>query len=152
MCFDQYFQKYWTQFNTHLLRQERIWREENDITIKRLDPIIKALYAANSGKYATSKANNFMALDEFTHLIEKSQCTSETFGIAQITPCFQLSMMTYVDELNSSKFMNMTMTEFYEAICRVADRVPNGQLPNFYPIHTSVSPWGLDKKIESLII
>lgn len=44
------------------------------------------------------------------------------------------------------------MTEFYEAICRVADKMPNENLPNFYPIHKSVSPFYLDKKIESLII
>jgi hypothetical protein len=46
----------------------------------------------------------------------------------------------------------MTITEFYEAICRVADKIPKENLPNFYPIHYSASPFGLDKKIESLVI
>lgn len=44
------------------------------------------------------------------------------------------------------------MPEFYEAICRVADKMPNENLPDFYPVHKSVSPFYLDKKIESLII
>ena len=44
------------------------------------------------------------------------------------------------------------MIEFYEAICRVADKTPKENLQNFYPIHKSVSPFYLDKKIESLII
>ena len=48
--------------------------------------------------------------------------------------------------------MNMNMIEFYEAICRVADNTPKENLQNFYPIHKSVSPFYLDKKIESLII
>ena len=60
-------------------------------------------------------------------------------------------MMTQVDELNQSKHMNMTITEFYEAICRVADKIPNENLPDYYPMHKSVSPFNLDKKIESLL-
>ena len=48
--------------------------------------------------------------------------------------------------------MNMSIVEFYEAICRVADKIPKENLENFYPIHKSVSPFYLDKKIESLII
>lgn len=48
--------------------------------------------------------------------------------------------------------MNMTIIEFYEALCRVADKIPKENLPNFYPIHKSVSPYFIDKKIESLVI
>jgi hypothetical protein len=47
------------------MRLEKIWREENDIVLKRLDPIIKALFSAHSGKYSNSKTNQFMAIDEF---------------------------------------------------------------------------------------
>jgi len=61
-------------------------------------------------------------------------------------------MMTQVDELTKHKFMEMSMTEFYEAICRVADKIPKENMPNYYPIHKSVSPFYIDKKIESLII
>jgi hypothetical protein len=61
-------------------------------------------------------------------------------------------MMTQVDELTSPRFINMTIVEFYEAICRVADKVPNDNLPNFYPVHKSKSPFNLDKKIESLLV
>jgi hypothetical protein len=61
-------------------------------------------------------------------------------------------MMTQTDELTKSRFMDMSLTELYEAICRVADKVPNENMPNFYPIHKSVSPFLLDKKIESLVI
>ena len=46
----------------------------------------------------------------------------------------------------------MSMTELYEAICRVADKIPNENLPDYYPVHKSVSPFYLDKKIESLLI
>lgn len=57
-----------------------------------------------------------------------------------------------MDELNSSRFICMSIVEFYEALCRVADRVPKENLTNYYPVHKSVSPFYLDKKIESLVI
>jgi hypothetical protein len=62
------------------MRLEKIWREENDIVLKRLDPIIKALFSAHSGKYSNSKTNQFMAIDEFCQLMEKANCYSDTFG------------------------------------------------------------------------
>ncbi len=54
--------------------------------------------------------------------------------------------------MTSPRFINMTIVEFYEAICRVADKVPNDNLPNFFPVHKSKSPFNLDKKIESLLV
>jgi len=61
-------------------------------------------------------------------------------------------MMTQVDELDKSRFMEMCLVEFIEALVRVADKVPKENLTDYYPIHVSVSPWYLDKKIESLVI
>jgi len=61
-------------------------------------------------------------------------------------------MMTQVDELEKDRFISMHIVEFYEALCRVADRIPDENLQDYYPIHKSVSPFNLDKKIESLII
>ena len=37
-------------------------------------------------------------------------------------------------------------------MCRVADKLPDENLQDYYPVHKSVSPFNLDKKIESLII
>ncbi len=54
--------------------------------------------------------------------------------------------------MTKHRFMEMSLTEFYEAICRVADKIPKENMPNYYPVHKSVSPFHLDKKIESLII
>lgn len=81
-AFEQYYIPAWKGYSSHILRQERIWREENDVTLKRLEPILKALYTANSGKYSNSKSNQFMAIDEFTALIEMANCLSDQFGMA----------------------------------------------------------------------
>ena len=67
-------------------------------------------------------------------------------------PLFNLSMMTQVDELEKDRFMSMKMVEFYEALCRVADKIPDENLKDYYLIHKSVSPFSLDKKLESLIV
>lgn len=68
--FEEHFKPNWAQYCNHRIRRERIWREENDITLKRLMKIIEALYANNSGKYSVSKRDTFMCLEEFCGLIE----------------------------------------------------------------------------------
>jgi hypothetical protein len=67
-------------------------------------------------------------------------------------PLYSLAMMTQVDELEKDRFISMSIVEFYEALCRVADKIPNENLVDYHPIHKSVSPFNLDKKLESLII
>ena len=61
-------------------------------------------------------------------------------------------MMTQVDELDKDRFMQMSLVEFIEALVRVADKIPKENLTDYFPIHVSISPWHLDKKIESLLI
>lgn len=151
-AFEQHFKPCWAQYDCHKVRVEKIWRQENDIVLKRMEPIIKALWNQNSGGHSNSKSNIFMGMDEFCYMVEAANCFSDQFGTQQLPPLFNLSMMTQTDELSKTRFMDMSMTEFYEAICRVADKMPNENLPNFYPIHKSVSPFYLDKKLESLII
>ena len=44
----------------------------------------------------------------------------------------------------------MTLTEFIEALGRVADKLTN--LSDFFPEMPSLNPFNLDKKIESLLM
>jgi len=48
--------------------------------LKRLDPVIKALYDRYSGKYSNNKNNRSMSLDEFCALMEKGNVYSAQFG------------------------------------------------------------------------
>lgn len=77
LCFENHYTPGWQHFDCHKIRRERYWREENDIVLKRLDGIIKALYTQNSGKYCNSKANVYMAIDEFCPMIETADCFSD---------------------------------------------------------------------------
>jgi hypothetical protein len=151
-CFENHYIPGWEQYDCHKIRKEKIWRQENDIVLKRMDPFIKALWSHCTGKHTTSKANVFMGMDEFQEMVCTADCFSDQFGTQQLAPQFNLAMMTQVDELSKTRFMDMSMTELYEAICRVADKIPNENMEDYYPVHKSVSPFYLDKKIESLLI
>ena len=49
--------------------------------------------------------------------------SSDYFAANQVNIHYNLSMMTQVDELESDRHMNMTFTEFLEAVGRVAERL-----------------------------
>ncbi len=60
--------------------------------------------------------------------MEKVNVYSAQFGATQIMPLFNLSMMTQVNELEKDRFISMQIVEFYEALCRVADKIPDENL------------------------
>ena len=91
-----------------------------------------------------------MTLDEFVEMVNTSGIVDDTFGSREINPLFNLSMMTQKNELDFDKHFNMTLTEFIEALGRVADKLSN--LNDFFPEMPSVNPYNLDKKIESLLM
>lgn len=77
-CFELHLKPAWSQLDPQKIRKERFWREETDITLKRLEPILKVLYDQNSGRYSSNrKTNNFMSVDEFCGLIEYANCFSD---------------------------------------------------------------------------
>ena len=91
-----------------------------------------------------------MSLDEFVEMVSVSGVVDDSFGTREISPLFNLSMMTQKNELDFDRHLNMTMPEFIEAIGRVADKLTN--LPDFFPEITSLNKYKLDKKIESFCI
>ena len=56
-------------------------------------------------------------------MISKAGVIDENFGEREIGPLFNLSMITQVDEIYSTRHMNMHFIEFVEAIARVAEKV-----------------------------
>jgi len=60
-----------------------------------------------------------MILEEFTSLV--SQFLGNEFPIREIPLCFNNSITTQIDEINSDRFYCMTFPEFIESICRVID-------------------------------
>ena len=93
-AFDQHFLPFFSQFDCHKFRKERLWNEECDNTLKRFSKVLAALYAKYSGKFAMPGAQKYMSLEEFTDMIHVSGVVDDSFGAREISPLFNLSMMT----------------------------------------------------------
>lgn len=60
--------------------------------------------------------------------MQQTGALSDTFGSKDIGPLFIISMQTRVDEMNSEKHFKMGLTEFVEALARVADKCESDEL------------------------
>jgi hypothetical protein len=52
MAFKLNFIPFFKQFNCQRMRLERIWRQENDVVLRRLESAVTAMYKSNAGKYS----------------------------------------------------------------------------------------------------
>jgi hypothetical protein len=150
MGFENHFLPFFKQFDCHLFRKERLWNEECDNTLKRFMKLINALYTKYSGKYALPGATKYMSLEEFTEMITNAGVITESFGSREISPLFNLSMMTQKNELDFDRHYNMVLVEMIEAISRVADKLQN--LTDYFPEMPCFNKYKLDKKIESFLV
>lgn len=62
-------QPFFSKFDCHKWRREKLWNEQCDLAYKRHYNIFEKIYKANSGRYALPGATKFMSLDEFFDLI-----------------------------------------------------------------------------------
>lgn len=70
MAFELHFTPFFSQFDCHKFRRERLWNEECDNTFKRFPKVLTALYNKYSGKTALPGAPKYMSLDEFDEMIQ----------------------------------------------------------------------------------
>jgi hypothetical protein len=81
---------------------------------------------------------------------------NERFAAREIDVCFNLAMMTQVDELYKDRHFEMSFVEFLEALARVAymARVPEPDLsdePQASPQKSSTEELPLAKYIENVM-
>jgi hypothetical protein len=127
LAFENHFLPYFKHFDCHKFRREKLWNEECDNTYKRFQKVLTALYTKYSGRYALPGAQKYMSLDEFMEMIINSGIVDDSFGTREISPLFNLSMMTQKNELDFDRHYNMIPVEMIEAIGRVAEKL-NTQL------------------------
>ena len=160
---------FFSQFDWHKWRRERLWNEECDLAFKRNMPTLEKIYKQNSGRYALPGAVKYISLDEFFDLINGCGVVDDNFGKREIGCLYCLSMMTQKNELDNDKHFNMIIAEFIEATGRVADKLNIPPLideneseenkiadEKFHEnlkrrIKNSYPNLGLDYKIETLI-
>ncbi len=105
-------------------RFEILYNEQCDTILKRCLPILQTAYKQYS--VAPPGKSKYLGVDEFTRMVTETGVVDDSFGAREISPLFNLSMMTQVDELQNEKFSQMIMIEFIEAISRVADKLAVG--------------------------
>eukprot|EP00347_Sterkiella_histriomuscorum_P006983 403350697 len=129
-AFENYFLPFFKQFDCHIFRKEKLWNEDCDIVFKRNMKIVQALYTKYSGKYAMPGQPKYMSLDEFIEMVNQSGIIDETFGAREVSPLYNISMMTQKNELDFDRHYNMILVEFLEALGRLADKL---QLKDYFP-------------------
>jgi len=94
MLYNDCLKQLFCKFDCHLWRKNILWCEENDLVYKRMFRAVTSLYEKYSGKYALPGAVKYMSLDEFITLVTDAGVVNENFGAREISPLFNLSMMT----------------------------------------------------------
>jgi hypothetical protein len=92
--FSEFLDTYFAKFDCHKFRKDQLWCEECDLVYKRSLKSLKDLYSKFSGKYALPGAPKYMSLEEFVDLISTSGVVDDKFGEREISPLFNMSMMT----------------------------------------------------------
>ena len=55
----------------------------------------------------------------------------DSFGAREIGPLYNLAMQTNIDEINSTRHMDMRFIEFVEALARIADKAVHHNFVEF---------------------
>ncbi|CAG9313733.1 unnamed protein product [Blepharisma stoltei] len=115
--------------DTNIWRNEKYLCEEVDLVLKAHKPILDAIYKKYSGKKTLPGQKVFMCLDEFRNLCNEGGLVNDNFASREIDLCFNLAMMTQIDELYKKRHIEMSFVEFLEAICRAFDMASIANVP-----------------------
>ena len=81
MSLDQNFIPHFSEFDSHLFRTQRLWREEIDVLYTRFLPGLKIVYEKNTGKLAMPGMQRIpMSLDEFIEIFDTAGLIDDNFG------------------------------------------------------------------------
>jgi len=134
--FEDHLLVHFKKHDSNKWRIEKLWNKGIDDMIKSnyqqsQTPVyfsnlkyLKKLYEIYSGKYTKPGKTKFMSMEEFVSLISHSGALkSATIGITDLGSIFNVSIMTQINELDYDRHTQMTLMEFIEAICRVANKL-----------------------------
>lgn len=107
--FENYLIKAYRPTDSHIWRKNVLWKEENDLAMKKQMVVIENAFRKYSGRFSFPGAGHRnMSPPEFAEMLEKSGAINESFPYKEIYPIWNLSMMTQVDEYTKDRHMNMT--------------------------------------------
>ena len=109
------------KYNHMIWRKERYLCEECDLVYKAYKPVLDTVFNKFSGRYTKPGYKRFMSLEEFTDFCNAAGYINETFVARETSICFNVAMMTQIDEIHKRRHLEMSFVEFLEALARGAD-------------------------------
>lgn len=111
-----------SKYDSNVWRWQRVYIcEDVDLVLKAHKNILDAVYKRFSGRFDKPGRPKTMSLEEFQDVCNQSGLVNEHFVSRNIDVCFNLAMMTQIDELSTRRHLQMSFVEFLEAICRGCD-------------------------------
>jgi hypothetical protein len=111
-----------SKYDSNVWRWQRVYVcKEVDLVLKAYKNIVDAVYRRFCGRYDKPGRPKTMSLEEFADVCNQSGLVNETLVARNIEVCFNLAMMTQVDELSGRRHLQMSFVEFLEALCRACD-------------------------------
>lgn len=117
----EYLQDFFEKHDSNRWRWSRYLNEDCDKVLKTYLSMLQIVYNTNSRMQVKPGQKAFMCLPEFQFVCTAAGLMNDHFTARDIDFCFNLSMMTQVDELTSDRHCQMSLVEFLEALGRVAD-------------------------------
>ena len=142
--YEQFLYDNLSRYHSHPWREERYWNEECDIVIRANNEALRDFF--NHWAQSTSPGDpKVLRLTRLIELITASGVCDDNFGAREIGPLFNLAMQTKVDEIHSTRHMDMQWLEFVECLSRIADKAVHHNFVDF-PVETTKND--KDKKQE----
>jgi hypothetical protein len=101
-------------------RDNLYWNVKIDNLYKTHSILLEEVYNKYSGSKCFHGEERFMDISEFEKFVFDSKIQNERFTYKDINLCFSLSMQASIDEVMSSKHLQMTYVEFLESLARIA--------------------------------
>lgn len=109
------------RFDSDKWRYERYLNEENDLILTSHQDSLQRLFTKYSAKNSRYGEKTWLTQDEFQQCCKDLGLITKSFGPRQVAFCYQLSLFTHKDSLNSKGVNQMSFVEFLEAFARVVD-------------------------------
>jgi hypothetical protein len=109
-------------YDDHEWKEGKYWNEEHDVLYTKYLKLLQHLYKSYSGAKTKPGKTPFMCLDEFKAFVAAFGIDGHMTGL-DIPLCFNVSMMTQIDEVDSERVSEMSFVEFLEAFAHLADMV-----------------------------
>ena len=114
--------------NSNKWRQERLFDCKVDNLMKAYRPVWEHLWSENCVNKSGPK--RFVTQEKFLNFVKGSGLLNDQLETEALPLIYNISMMTQIDEVGSTRHLEATLVEFMEMVCRCADiasRLPQGR-------------------------